>query len=185
MYGLVNRAIEQMVCRDHGEAVWQAIKQEAGVEVEAFVSNASYDDDITYRLVGAASKVLETPAEQILSGFGEYWVLHTALESYGPLMRAHGRTAREFLLKLPQFHARVQMIFPELRPPEFDCTEVTDDSLLLHYFTPRPAGLEPFVEGLLKGIGEMFGTPLTVRLVEDRSAGADHSVYHVSWAAAG
>ena len=32
MYGLVNKAIEQMVCRDHGEAVWQAIKQEAGVE---------------------------------------------------------------------------------------------------------------------------------------------------------
>jgi len=183
MYGLVNKAIEQMVCRDHGDAVWQAIKQEAGVQVEAFVSNASYDDDVTYRLVGAASKVLQAPAEQILAGFGEYWVLHTALESYGPLMRAHGKTAREFLLKLPVFHDRVQMIFPELRPPEFECTDVTDDSLVLHYRTPRPAGLEPFVTGLLSGIGEMFGTPLTVQLLEDRSQGADHSVFQVSWAA--
>ncbi len=181
MYGLVNKAIEQMVCRDHGEAVWQAIKQEAGVEEEAFVSNAAYPDDVTYRLVGAASKILQTPAEQILGSFGEYWVLHTALESYGPLMRAHGKTAREFLLKLPVFHARVQMIFPELRPPEFECTEVTDESLVLHYRTPRPAGLEPFVEGLLKGIGEMFGAPLEVRLLEDRSQGADHSVFHGSW----
>jgi hypothetical protein len=181
MYGLVNRAIEQMVCRDHGEAVWQAIRQEAGVEVEAFVSNASYPDDVTYRLVGAASKILQTPAEQILNGFGEYWVLHTALESYGPLMRAHGKTCKEFLLKLPAFHARVQLIFPELRPPEFECSDVTDDSLVLHYRTPRPAGLEPFVEGLLKGIGEMFGTPVTTKLLEDRSEGADHSVFHVSW----
>lgn len=183
MYGLVNRAIEQMVCRDHGEDVWQTIKREAGVDVEAFVSNASYPDDITYRLVGAASKVLQVPAEDILSSFGEYWVLHTALESYGPLMRAHGKTAREFLLKLPQFHARVQMIFPELRPPEFECSDVTEQSLVLHYRTPRPAGLEPFVEGLLKGIGEMFGTPLAVSRVEERAAGADHSTFHVSWTA--
>jgi hypothetical protein len=183
VYGLVNKAIEQMVCRDHGEAVWQRIRREAGVEVEAFVSNAAYPDDITYRLVGAASKVLQTPAEEILNGFGEYWVLHTALESYGPLMRAHGKTAREFLLRLPQFHARVQMIFPQLRPPEFECTDVDDQSLVLHYRTPRPAGLEPFVVGLLQGIGEMFGTPLTVRQLEDRATGADHSVFHVSWAA--
>ena len=183
MYGLVNKAIEQMVCRDHGEAIWQAIKREAGVEVEAFVSNAAYPDDVTYRLVGAASKVLHMPAEEILNGFGEYWVLHTALESYGPLMRAHGKTAREFLLKLPQFHARVQMIFPELRPPEFECTDVTEHALVLHYRTSRPAGLEPFVAGLLRGIGEMFDTPLTIRLLEDRATGADHSVFHVSWAA--
>ncbi len=183
MYGLVNKAIEEMVYRDHGETVWEAIKREADVDVEAFVSNASYPDDITYRLVGAASKVLQAPAEQILQGFGEYWVLHTALESYGPLMRAHGKTAKEFLLKLPSFHARVQMIFPELRPPEFDCTDVTDTSLVLHYRTPRPAGLEPFVEGLLKGIGEMFGTPLEVKMLEDRSEGADHSVFRVSWPA--
>jgi hypothetical protein len=183
VYGLVNKAIEQMVCRDHGEAVWQQIRQEAGVEVEAFVSNAAYPDDLTYRLVAAASKVLQTPAQEILTGFGEYWVLHTALESYGPLMRAHGRTAREFLLRLPQFHARVQMIFPELRPPEFECTEVTDHSLVLHYRTPRPAGLEPFVTGLLQGIGAMFDTPLTIRQLEDRATGADHSVFHVSWAA--
>ena len=99
------------------------------------------------------------------------------------MMRTHGKTAREFLLKLPLFHTRVQLIFPQLRPPEFECTEVTDNSLLLHYRTPRPAGLEPFVEGLLKGIGEMFDTPLTVRLLEDRSQGANHSVFHVSWAA--
>jgi hypothetical protein len=58
------------------------------------VSNAPYPDDVTYRLVTAASKVLGVPAEVILKAFGEFWVLHTALESYGPLMRAHGRTCR-------------------------------------------------------------------------------------------
>ena len=184
MYGLVNRAIEQMVCRDHGEATWQVIRQEAGVDIEGFVSNSPYPDDVTYRLVGAASKVLGAPAGVILKAFGEFWVLHTALESYGPLMRAGGRTVQEFLLKLPHFHTRVQMIFPELRPPEFECSEVTDHSLLLHYRTTRPAGLEPFVEGLVHGIGRMFDTEVEVRMLENRGDGADHSVFHVSWAGA-
>lgn len=183
MYGLVNRAIEQMVRRDHGEATWQRIRQEAGVEVDGFVSNSPYPDEITYRLVGASSRVLGAPADAVLRAFGEFWVLNTALESYGPLMRAGGRTAKEFLLKLPQLHARVQMIFPELRPPEFECSDVTDESLTLHYRTSRPAGLEPFVEGLLLGIGRMFDTPLTVKSLKSRGDECDHSMFHVSWCA--
>jgi hypothetical protein len=181
MYGLVNRAIEQMVCRDHGNDVWQRIKATAGVETAGFVSNSPYPDDVTYRLVDAASQVLEQPAEAILRAFGEFWVLHTALESYGPLMRAGGRSAREFLLKLPSLHTRVQSIYPDLRPPEFECDAVTDESLVLHYRTARPAGLEPFVEGLVQGIGQMYDTPLTVRILADRRQGADHSAFHVNW----
>jgi hypothetical protein len=42
-------------------------------------------------------------------------------------------------------------------------------------------GLEPFVEGLILGIGRMFDTPVTVRTHVHRGAGADHSVFHVSW----
>jgi len=184
MYGLVNRAIEQMVCREHGEATWQAIRQSAGVEFEGFVSSSPYPDDVTYRLVEAASRVLGAPAAAILKAFGDFWVLNTALESYGPLMRANGRSVREFLLKLPHFHTRVQMIFPELHPPEFECSEVTDHSLLLHYRTLRPAGLEPFVEGLVHGIGRMFDERVEVRMVENRGDGANHSVFHVSWSGA-
>lgn len=184
MYGLVNKAVEQMVCRDHGEAVWERIKADAGVDVEAFVSNAPYPDEVTYALVGSASRILGMPAADILRAFGEFWILHTALESYGPMMRSSGRTAKEFLLRLPQFHTHVQLIYPDLKPPEFRCSDVLEDSMLLHYSTGRPAGLEPFVEGLVQGIGLMFGTPLQVRLVQDRGQGAAHSTFHISWAAA-
>jgi hypothetical protein len=183
MYGLVNQAMSEMVTRDHGAAVWERIKQESDVDIDVFVANASYPDDTTYRLVGAASKVLELPAEDVLRAFGEFWVLHTALRSYGPLMRAVGRDVPEFLQKLPHLHARVQMIFPELRPPEFECTDVQAESLLLHYRTQRPTGLEPFVEGLVHGIGRMFDTPVSVRVHQHRGEGAAHSVFHVGWGA--
>ena len=43
----------------------------AGVDVEVFMSNEGYPDEITYSLVAAASEVLRTPAEQILAWLGE------------------------------------------------------------------------------------------------------------------
>ena len=86
----------------------------------------------------------------------------------------------EFLLNLPNFHARVVMIFPRLQPPRFECTDVTACSLKLHYFTHRQ-GLESFVVGLVRGLGKMFGTPVTVGLAAARSRGADHDVFDVAW----
>lgn len=180
MYGMVNKAVEDMVCLHHGEAVWEQIKTQAGVDVDVFMSNESYSDDITYQLVGAASEVLKVPAEQILMGFGEHWVLHTAQEGYGGLMRAAGKTLPEFLRNLPNFHSRVAMIFPKLQPPRFECTEITDCSLKLHYFSHRQ-GLAPFVVGLMQGLGKMFHTPATVRRVEAKEKGADHDVFEVLW----
>jgi hypothetical protein len=177
---MVNKAVEDMVVRHHGEAVWEQIKAKAGVDVDVFMSNESYSDDITYNLVGAASEVLKVPADQILMGFGEHWVLQTAQEGYGGLMSAAGRTLPEFLRNLPDFHSRVQMIFPKLQPPRFECTDVTDRSLKLHYISHRP-GLAPFVVGLMHGLGKMFKTPVTVRQTETKAQGAIHDVFEVTW----
>ena len=66
MYGLVNKAIEGLVRDNHGDAAWRRIREKAGVTVEAFVSNEPYPDDITYRLVQAASEELATPALEFL-----------------------------------------------------------------------------------------------------------------------
>jgi len=183
MYGMVNRAVEEMVCMHHGESVWEQIKSRAGVDVDVFMSNEPYPDEITYRLVGAASEVLNLPAEEVLEAFGEHWVLHTARDAYGGLLQAAGRSLPEFLRNLPNFHSRVAMIFPKLQPPRFECTDVTADSLRLHYFTHRD-GLAPFVVGLMHGLGKMYATPVSVRQAESRAEGADHDVFDVRWSAA-
>jgi hypothetical protein len=183
MYGLVNKAVEEMVCMHHGEPVWKRIKERAGIDVDVFISNEGYPDDVTYRLVAAASAELALPAEEVLEAFGAHWVLHTAREAYGGLLQAAGRTLPEFLANLPDFHTRVQMIFPKLQPPRFRCTDVTAGSLRLHYYTHR-AGLAPFVIGLLKGLGTMYSTPVGVRVVAARDEGADHDEFEVAWSPA-
>lgn len=182
MYGLVNRAIEQMISEAHGEARWEQIKEAADVDTEVFIANEGYDDAVTYRLVGAASQVLGLPATQVLEAFGRHWVLRTAKEGYGAMLSSIGKDVGEFLESLPTLHARLSLIYPHLQPPHFVCERTSTQSLDMHYRSSR-AGLAPFVRGLLHGIGEMFQTPVEVVQRESKDGGADHDVFEVSWAA--
>jgi hypothetical protein len=180
MYGLVNKAVEGLICSRFGEETWERIKAKAGVDVDAFISNDGYPDETTYKLVGAASEVLGMPAAAVLEAFGEYWITHTSREGYGHLMDAGGRTLPEFLENLPNFHARVTLIFPKLEPPSFKVSDRTADSLRLHYYSHRQ-GLAPFVTGLLRGLGIMFKTGIESSIVSSRETGNDHDVFLVRW----
>lgn len=180
MYGLVNKAVEELVVHNFGEENWEIIKAKAGVDVDAFISNDAYPDAMTYKLVGAASEVLGLPADQILVAFGEHWILNTASASYGPMMKSGGKSLKEFLVNLPDFHTRVAMIFPNLEPPRFECSDVTDQSLKLHYFTHR-SGLTSFVVGLIQGLGKLYQTPATATVLETKATGSDHDVFEVKW----
>ena len=180
MYGMVNKAIQDMVISGHGEETWDQIRQKAGVEDDVFVSTEGYPDEMTYALVSGASEVLNTPAHEVLEAFGIYWVVKTAQEGYGDMMAAGGKTLGEFLVNLPNFHSRVSMIFPHLAPPRFACTDITERSVRMHYRSHRE-GLAPFVVGLFKGLGQMFSTPVVVEHAIDKAAGADHDEFIVRW----
>jgi hypothetical protein len=180
MYGLVNKAVEELVTTNFGEEKWELIKSKAGVDVDVFISNEGYPDETTYKLVGSASEVLGIPAEQILTAFGEHWVLNTASKSYGVMMKSGGKSLRDFLINLPNFHTRVAMIYPNLQPPRFECSDVEENSLSLHYHTHRP-GLTFFVVGLVQGLGKFYSTPATCEISQRKEAGANHDVFLVSW----
>jgi hypothetical protein len=180
MYGMVNNAVQELITERFGEATWQKVKARAGCDVDVFISNEGYDDKLTYDLVAAASAELGLTPDQVLEAFGEHWILHTGRKGYGPLLAQTGRTLPEFLTNLPAFHARVSLILPNLKPPRFEVSDVTEQSLHLHYHTFRP-GLTAFMIGLLKGLGSMLHTPVTVEPVSTRSQGHDHDTFLVKW----
>ncbi len=180
MYGMVNKAIAEMVCQQFGEDTWQQIKRKAELNVDVFLSMDAYPDDLTHRLVKAASAVLGLSASDVMQAFGEYWVKYTAEEGYGDLLEMSGDTLPEFLENLDNMHARVGVSFPQLKPPAFECTHMTEDSLNLHYQSTRE-GLTPMVIGLVKGLGERFNTEVTVSQIQNREYGADHDEFVVKY----
>ena len=178
MYGLVNKAIQNMVCSRFGAAAWKDIQERAEVEVDAFISMESYPDDLTHKLVKAASLVLGLSASEIMQAFGEFWVEYTGEEGYGELMAMSGDTLPEFLNNLDDLHTRVGVSFPKLQPPSFGCDEVAPETLHLHYHSQRE-GLAPMVVGLVKGLGTRLNTDVKVTQIQSKSEGADHDEFSI------
>lgn len=179
MYGLVNCAIQDMVVELHGMETWEKIKRDAGVDIDVFVRMEAYPDDITYRLVGSASKILEVDTGPLLGEFGKYWTQYTGGKGYGDIMEAAGKDLWEFLHNLDELHARVGLIYPGLQPPSFSCSQVNEQSLVLHYFSKRE-GLAPMVIGLLQGLGLIFETPIQIEQISNREDGADHDAFKIT-----
>lgn len=180
MYGLVNKAVEQLVVENYGQDMWDDILDESGIDVDMFLSMEQYDDSVTYDLVAAASRVLDTSAEDILIGFGEYWTLYTAQEGYGDIMKMSGDTLPEFLTNLDNMHTRVALQYPELKPPSFKVDSISEHGLTLHYRSHRD-GLAPLVIGLLNGLGKMFEVNLKIEQTSKKSDGADHDVFTLTY----
>lgn len=179
MYGMVNQAIEDLALRLGGADMWDSIVARAGVDVPVFVAMEPYDDDLTYRLVGAASEVTGLPPADVLEAFGEHWILYTAEQGYGPMLGAMGATLPQFLGNLDSMHSRIALTMPSLRPPSFACDEVDDRTLRVHYWSERE-GLSPMVVGLLKGLGARFDLDVTVT-VDPRPDGVDHDTFLVTY----
>jgi len=180
MYGIVNKAIEELVTENFGADKWEQIKSRSGVDVEIFISNEPYDDDVTFKLAIAASEEMKISVSDVLKAFGEWWIMRTGKEKYGYLLESGGNSLREFLVNLPLFHNRVMMIYPKLTPPEFKISNISENSLNVHYFSKRE-GLKDFVHGLLTGLGKFYGCPVTLELIESRDEGSDHEIFNVSW----
>jgi hypothetical protein len=180
MYGIVNKAIEELVVANFGADKWEDIKLRSGVDVDYFISSEPYDDDLTFKLAQAVSDEMGMTLSAVLIAFGEWWVVKTTKDKYGGLMEAGGDNLKEFLINLPLFHNRVMLIYPKLTPPEFKVSDINENSINLHYFSKRE-GLQDFVRGLIQGLGIMYVTPVTINLLQTRDEGSSHEIFNVIW----
>jgi hypothetical protein len=180
MYGIVNKAIQELVIANFGKDKWEIIRERSGIDVDFFISNEPYDDDITFKLAIAVSEEMGMSIEEVLVAFGEWWVMKTTKEKYSGLMESGGSNLKEFILNLPIFHNRVMLIYPKLTPPEFKVTDITENSVNLHYFSNR-FGFQEFVRGLIQGLAKMFDTKVLIELIQSRNDGHSHEIFKITW----
>ena len=181
MYGIVNKSIEELVVANYGQEKWEEIKQKSNIDIEYFITNESYDDDVTFTLAGTIAQELGVTVEDVLSLFGEWWILHTGKNHYGYLLESGGNNFKSFLLNLPSFHNRIMMMYPKITPPEFKVSNVEEKSLHLHYFSKRK-GLTAFVFGLMVGLGQFFDTEVATEHIESVPNDNTHEIIKVTWA---
>lgn len=180
MYGLVNKAIQDLVCEKFGEEKWLEIKKRAGFEDDFFIGLQAYPDSLTYNLVRHGSEVLGADASVLLEAFGEYWILYTASEGYGSMLELAGSTLPDFLRNLDMLHTHVSNIMPSLVAPQFTTRNETDNSIELEYRSQRE-GLTPMVVGLLRGLGKKFEKDCTIEHIQEKNETSDCHVFRISW----
>lgn len=89
---------------------------------------------------------------------------YTSIEGYGALVNDIGRDFFEALAGLDAMHARVVLLYPNLKKLHFRCTEITSERLFLHYHSER-VGFAPMILGLIECLGEKFGIHLRIEHV--------------------
>ncbi len=178
MFGLVNQAIVSYVTRHHGDAALEALRSKTeGVDLN-FFSMEQYPDEWSVALVKTAAEIVGERPEILLEKIGEFWIEFVLEGDYADMISIGGGSVAEFLMNLDALHARVGQAFHDLRPPSFWCTDVTSDSLLLHYSSERD-GLAPLAVGMIKGVGRMFDVEVSVTSVGSESGDDESHTFRV------
>ncbi len=181
MYGLVHDFFRAFVSDKMSEERWNDLLSECELDDRDFVSMQAYDDDVTYKLLLTGARYLETDPAEMLHDFGVYWVNRAdASEWYVKLLDAGGNSLPELLTNLDQLHGRVRAQLPKLRPPSFQCLDISDESLRVRYYSERE-GLTTLVQGLLIGIGRRFGTEVEVEIEKTKGDGVTFDQYFVRY----
>jgi hypothetical protein len=181
MYGLINKAIQDLVCERFGSEKWEEIKELSNLKDDLFISLKAYPDSLTYSLVHNAARVLGADASVVMETFGEYWVLYTANEGYGEILNFAGDTLPDFLNNLDMLHNHVNHTMPDLRAPQFTTRNQNSNSLDLEYRSSRE-GLSPMVIGLLRGLGKRFNMEgVEIQQIEYKEDGSECDVFQIKW----
>ncbi len=159
---------------------WDELIRVAGIDRDVFISIQEYPNEITYKLIAAVDQVLKINANDFLEELGVYWINFTSQGDYKDIFEVTGDNFVTFLQELDMLHTRVGSIIPNLRPPQFYCTDITKSTLTLHYVSKR-AGLSSFVIGLIKGLGEYFNTKVEIKQIKFKKKNDDHDQFSVSY----
>lgn len=135
MKGIVFNLLERVVSSEYGEDAWDQLLEQAGVE-GAYTSLGGYPDEEFYRLIGAASRMLnpcpEDPARWFACG-----AMPLMAAKYPEFFLPH-RSTRPFLLTLNDvIHPEVRKIYPGADVPVFDYDTSSTETLVMHYSSHR------------------------------------------------
>ena len=160
MHGIVNFGIQKMVKENFGDETWTRILEKSQVGDGVFELATPYPDGVTVQLAVAASEVLNLPLEGVLKTYGKWWI-QWAASDYPVIFNKAGADFFEFISNLNTHHGRVGYMMPQLAPPAFQVLNAGTQGFQLKYTSQRDR-LDPFVVGLLEGLGDHFNTPVTV-----------------------
>ncbi|GAA4012941.1 heme NO-binding domain-containing protein [Actimicrobium antarcticum] len=175
MKGIIFNLLEEAVSNEFGEATWDKLLDEAKLS-GAYTSLGNYADDEIVALVGAASKALNLPPQDILRWFGQRAIPLLAVR-LPDFFQSHTDT-RSFLLTLNNtIHPEVHKLYPGADTPMFDFGASDDGGLVIGYSSARK--LCALAEGFMLGAATHYHEQADITQPQCMHDGASKCVFHV------
>jgi methyl-accepting chemotaxis protein len=165
MKGTIVLCIADLVKSIGGDEAWRTVLQKAGLPENLRLTRVSdVDDPSIQKVLGAICTTLGIGVPELVNAFGDYWVNVYAPKYY----RAYSygiNSAKAMIMGMDKIHAQVTKILPNAHPPRFDFEEINENTLRVHYKSHRK--MIDFYIGLVKGVGKMFKTPLSIKKLSE------------------
>jgi hypothetical protein len=157
MHGLINRSIQSFVETTYGRPIWEKIAYAGGLDVSEFEAMLRYDDEVTLKLLDAASEVLERARGDLMEDIGTYLVSHPNTEAVRRLLRFGGVNFVDFLHSLDDLPDRVRLAVSELSFPKLELRAHGEDSFSL-LCAAEIEGFGNLMMGVLRVMADDYGT---------------------------
>lgn len=168
MKGVIFNLLEDVVSEEHGDDMWDALLDDAGLD-GTYTSLGSYPDTDLRALLEAVTRKTGQSEDDVLRWFGQRAIPKLS-QVYPHFFEGHD--LRGFLLTLNDIiHAEVVKLYPGAEVPIFEYKDGPGRTLIIVYRSQRQ--LCPLAEGFILGASGHFGEPVSVSQSTCMRDGAD------------
>lgn len=152
MKSVVTSVFETLVSQRYGEEAWQQIHDAISADQVSPPPERSAHEQLE-RLIATASRILETPAPEIVHWFGRESI--PLFAGCFPRLVRPDEGARNFIVTLNTIiNPRIPARFPGIGVSDFEFGEANPDTLMVIYRSGRP--MCGFARGLIEGYADHF-----------------------------
>ena len=181
MKGIIFNVVEEVVSDRYGDDAWDSLLDAADLD-GSYTSLGSYPDEDLFRLVAAASQILEVPADAVVRTLGE-GAIPVLAERYPQFFEPHDSTLAYLLTLNDIIHPEVRKLYPGADAPDFDFSYDDEGHLLLGYESERK--LCSLAEGFILGSAAHYGESVTLTQLECMLRGDDKCVIKCEFGSTG
>jgi hypothetical protein len=168
---MINRALQSFVVSTYGPAIWEEIREIAGVPADGFEAMVQYEDAVTLDCMAATMQVLDKDPNTLLEDVGTFLVTDPRLEPLRRLLRFGGASFAEFLFSLDEMPDRARLALPDLELPDIVVRPEGGGTYVVAARWVLP-GVAPILLGALRAMADDYGALVTMELA-GRSEGEE------------
>jgi predicted hydrocarbon binding protein len=158
MHGVFHKGFKDFVIAEYGDDAWRAAREASGVDRQVYLPVNYYPDEEFISLIDGLSGAVDDSAFTFLEAYGAF-LAGRLVDTYGRLVDDDWDALEVVANVEVGVHERLRTHDEDLTPPALEC-ERDGDVVTVYYRSPRR--LCPVARGLVRGVGEEYGTPLDV-----------------------